>query len=106
MSMLKIGDKEFKSRLFTGTGKFSNSRLMAEAIQVSGSQLATMALKRVDVHDQQDDILQPLIHAGVNLLPNTSGAKNAKDAVLLRSLLAKRWAQIGSNWRSIPTRNT
>ncbi len=46
MSMLKIGDKEFQSRLFTGTGKFSNSRLMAEAIQVSGSQLATMALKR------------------------------------------------------------
>ncbi len=57
--MLKIGDKEFQSRLFTGTGKFSNSRIMAEAIQFSGSQLATMALKRVDVRDQQDDILQP-----------------------------------------------
>lgn len=95
MSMLKIGDKEFQSRLFTGTGKFSNSRLMAEAIQVSGSQLATMALKRVDVHDQQDDILQPLIHAGVNLLPNTSGAKNAKDAVFAAQLAREA---LGTNW--------
>ena len=66
--MLKIGDKQFESRLFTGTGKFANSQLMAQAIQASGSQLATMALKRVDVNDQQDDILKPLVQSGVNLV--------------------------------------
>lgn len=98
MPMLKIADKEFQSRLFTGTGKFSNSHVMAEAIQISGSQLATMALKRVDIHDQQDDILLPLIQSGVKLLPNTSGAKNAKDAVfaaqLAREALATNWVKL------------
>lgn len=93
--MLKIGDIEFQSRLFTGTGKFPNSRLMSEAIKASGSQLATMALKRVDIHNQQDDILQPLIHAGVNLLPNTSGAKNANDAVFAAKLAREA---LGTNW--------
>ncbi len=93
--MLKIGDIEFQSRLFTGTGKFSNSSVMSEAIKASGSQLATMALKRVDVHNRQDDILQPLIEAGVNLLPNTSGAKNAKDAVFAAQLAREA---LGTNW--------
>ncbi|MCG9784854.1 thiazole synthase [Vibrio brasiliensis] len=96
--MLKIADKQFESRLFTGTGKFSNSDLMAKAIKASCSQLATMALKRVDVNDQQDDILQPLIAAGVNLLPNTSGAKTAKDAIfaahLAREALATNWLKL------------
>ncbi|MCG9650856.1 thiazole synthase [Vibrio brasiliensis] len=96
--MLKIADKQFESRLFTGTGKFSNGDLMAKAIKASCSQLATMALKRVDVNDQQDDILQPLIAAGVNLLPNTSGAKTAKDAIfaahLAREALATNWLKL------------
>lgn len=93
--MLKIADREFKSRLFTGTGKFANKFLMEQAIKVSGSQLATMALKRVDIYDQQDDILQPLIEAGVHLLPNTSGAKNAKDAVFAAHLAREA---LGTNW--------
>ena len=93
--MLNIADREFNSRLFTGTGKFANNFLMEQAIKVSGSQLATMALKRVDIHDQQDDILQPLIEAGVHLLPNTSGAKNAKDAVFAAHLAREA---LGTNW--------
>lgn len=93
--MLTIGDKQFQSRLFTGTGKFSNNRVMAQAIHASGSELATMALKRVDVRDRQDDILQPLIRAGVNLLPNTSGAKNAQDAVFAAQLAREA---LGTNW--------
>lgn len=96
--MLQIADRTFQSRLFTGTGKFANSQLMVEAIVASQSQLATMALKRVDIHDKQDDILQPLIKAGVNLLPNTSGAKNAKDAVfaahLAREALGTHWLKL------------
>ncbi|GAB2653439.1 thiazole synthase [Vibrio panuliri] len=92
---LKIADKTFESRLFTGTGKFANSTIMSEAIEASGSQLATMALKRVDVHDKHDDILQPLVSSGVNLLPNTSGAKNAKDAVFAAHLAREA---LGTNW--------
>ncbi|EIT7028501.1 thiazole synthase [Vibrio vulnificus] len=93
--MLKIADKQFHSRLFTGTGKFANSQLMSQAIKQSGSQLATMALKRVDINDQQDDILSPLLSAGVNLLPNTSGAKNAKDAIFAAHLAREA---LGTNW--------
>ncbi|HAS6021730.1 TPA: thiazole synthase [Vibrio vulnificus] len=93
--MLKIADKQFHSRLFTGTGKFANSQLMSQAIEQSGSQLATMALKRVDIHSQQDDILSPLLSAGVNLLPNTSGAKNAKDAIFAAHLAREA---LGTNW--------
>ncbi|MFA0413252.1 thiazole synthase [Vibrio renipiscarius] len=93
--MLTIADRTFQSRLFTGTGKFSNSSLMARAIAASGSQLATMALRRVDMSDKQDDILLPLITSGVNLLPNTSGAKNARDAVFAAHLAREA---LGTNW--------
>lgn len=95
---LTIAGKVFDSRLFTGTGKFSNSTTMSRAIEASGSQLATMALKRVDIHDKQDDILAPLIAAGVNLLPNTSGAKTAQDAIfaahLAREALGTQWLKL------------
>lgn len=93
--MLTIADRTFQSRLFTGTGKFSNSSLMAHAIAASGSQLATMALRRVDMSDKQDDILLPLITSGVSLLPNTSGAKNARDAVFAAHLAREA---LGTNW--------
>ncbi|MBW3698599.1 thiazole synthase [Vibrio sp. T187] len=96
--MLKIADITFSSRLFTGTGKFANKQFMADAIKASGSQLATMALKRVDIHSSEDDILQPIVEAGVNLLPNTSGAKNAKDAIfaahLAREALGTKWLKL------------
>lgn len=92
---LIIGDKAFTSRLFTGTGKFANNIAMIDAIKMSGSQLATMALKRVDIHANQDDILDPIVQAGVNLLPNTSGAKNAKDAIFAAHLAREA---IGTNW--------
>lgn len=93
--MLTIADKTFQSRLFTGTGKFANSEIMAESIRASGSQLSTMALKRVDVDNQQDDILKPIIDMGVNLLPNTSGAKNAKDAIFAAHLAREALEPIG-----------
>ncbi|WP_299726322.1 thiazole synthase [uncultured Endozoicomonas sp.] len=84
--MLKIADKTFASRLFTGTGKFSNSLVMTEAILASGSELVTMALKRVDLNEQQDNILGPLIENNLNLLPNTSGARNADEAIYAAQL--------------------
>jgi len=78
MDKLLIGDKEFNSRLFTGTGKFSSSALMRDSLLESGSELVTVALKRVDVHNEEDDILDHLNNDQFNLLPNTSGVRTAK----------------------------
>ncbi|GAL05604.1 thiazole biosynthesis protein ThiG [Photobacterium aphoticum] len=93
--MLTIADKTFSSRLFTGTGKYANRQTMASSIIASGSELVTMALKRVDIDKRDDDILAPLMEAGVNLLPNTSGAKNAKEAVFAAQLAR---SALGTNW--------
>ncbi|MEQ5209298.1 thiazole synthase, partial [Proteus sp. fly-1067] len=65
--MLTIADVTFQSRLFTGTGKFTNSTLMQDAISASGSQLVTMAMKRIDLRGSNDGILQPLQEIGVKL---------------------------------------
>lgn len=96
--MLTIADHQFSSRLFTGTGKFSTSALMLAAIECSGSQLVTMAMKRLDLKTGSDDILQPLLSSGVKLLPNTSGARNAKEAVfaaeLAREILGTSWIKL------------
>lgn len=96
--MLKIADVEFESRLFTGTGKFSNSQVMIEAITASKSQLVTVAMKRIDFKMGLDDLLTPLRQAGVRLLPNTSGARNAKEAVfaaeLAREMLGTHWIKL------------
>ncbi len=95
---LIIGNKSFSSRLFTGTGKFPNSLIMQQALIESGSELATMALKRVDVSNPEDDILKPIVNAGINLLPNTSGAKNAREAIfaaqLAREALQTNWLKL------------
>ncbi|PIW58655.1 thiazole synthase [Shewanella sp. CG12_big_fil_rev_8_21_14_0_65_47_15] len=96
--MLKIADVEFESRLFTGTGKFSNSQVMLEAITASRSQLVTVAMKRIDFKMGLNDLLTPLRQAGVRLLPNTSGARNAKEAVfaaeLAREMLGTSWIKL------------
>jgi thiazole synthase len=93
--MLTIADKSFKSRLFTGTGKYANSKQMIESVLASGSELVTMALKRVELTKEYDDILTPLISNGLSLLPNTSGAKNASDAVFAAQLTREA---LGTNW--------
>ena len=92
---LKIADKIFNSRLFTGTGKFKNSTLMQEAIFASESELVTVALKRVDVKNQSDDMLLHLGHEHINLLPNTSGVRTAKEAVFAAQLAREA---LNTNW--------
>jgi thiazole synthase len=97
--MLQIANKTFSSRLFTGTGKFSSSMLMEEALLASGSELVTVALKRVDLkNNEQDDLLKRLKHPNLNLLPNTSGVRNAKEAVfaakLAREALETNWIKL------------
>lgn len=97
-AMLTIANRQFQSRLLTGTGKFSDRNTMAQAIAVSQSELVTMALKRVDLDQRDDDILAPLIASGVHLLPNTSGAKTAQDAIyaahLAREALGTEWLKL------------
>lgn len=96
--MLKIADKTFKSRLFTGTGKFSSATEMEKALLASESELVTVALKRVDLKDNDDDILIHLNHPHINLLPNTSGVRNAKEAVfaaqMARESLETNWIKL------------
>ncbi len=96
--MLTIANKTFNSRLFTGTGKFSSANVMEEALLASGSELVTVALKRVDMNDPQDDILRHLKHRHINLLPNTSGVRTAREAVfaaqLAREALQTNWLKL------------
>lgn len=97
--MLIIADKTFNSRLFTGTGKFSSSVLMEEALLASGSELVTVALKRVDMkNNEQDDLLIRLKYSHINMLPNTSGVRTAKEAVfaaqLAREALETNWIKL------------
>lgn len=96
--MLTIAETTFTSHLFVGTGKFSSSTMMMQAIAASGSELATMAMKRVDVHSSSDAILTPLQQHGIKLLPNTSGAKTAAEAIfaaqLAREALETNWLKL------------
>ncbi|SCW58690.1 thiazole synthase [Mucilaginibacter sp. NFR10] len=97
--MLTIADKTFQSRLFTGTGKFNSPAMMEEALLASGSELVTVALKRVDVkNNDNDDLLLRLKYPHINLLPNTSGVRNAKEAVfaaqLAREALETNWIKL------------
>ena len=57
MDKLVIADREFDSRLLIGTGKFASSAVMAKAIAASGTQIVTVALRRVDIANQNDDML-------------------------------------------------
>jgi len=97
--MLKIADKTFSSRLFSGTGKFNDAAVMEEALIASGSELVTVALKRVNLNNAgQDDLMLRLSAPHINLLPNTSGVRNAREAVfaaeLAREALETNWIKL------------
>lgn len=77
---LKIGNKTFTNRLFTGTGKFSTNAQIPEMLEASGSQMITVALRRIDFGSKTENILD-FIPDNVILLPNTSGARTAEEAV-------------------------
>ncbi|HBA85154.1 MAG TPA: thiazole synthase [Verrucomicrobia bacterium] len=82
MGTLKIGAYEFSSRLILGTGKFSDVDTMLSALRASGTQLVTVALRRFNRERAEDDLLGPLAALnGITLMPNTSGAMNAREAV-------------------------
>lgn len=95
MESLKIADKTFTSRLFTGTGKFSSNQAMQDAIAASGSQMVTVAMKRINMQDQDDDMLKHILRPDIQLLPNTSGVRNAKEAIFAAQLSREAF---GTNW--------
>lgn len=81
--ILKIGNKEFTSRLFVGTGKFLSPDKMQEAVIASQSQMITVAMKRVNMmNEATDDMLTHINREHVQLLPNTSGVRDAREAIL------------------------
>ena len=93
--MLRIAGTDFSSRLFLGTGKFSSSDVMAKAIEASDCQMVTVALRRVDLNNPEDDIMTALAKRDYTFLPNTSGARDAKEAIRLAHLAR---AASGSSW--------
>src|SRR6476646_10008545 len=88
---LVIAGREFGSRLIMGTGKFSSPEAMRDALGASGAEMVTVALRRADLSGKNDpfaNILEFIDPAKYLLLPNTSGAMNAKEAVRLARLAA------------------
>lgn len=99
MKKLIIADKEFDSRLFLGTGKFSSNAIMGEAIIASGTQMVTTAMKRLDIENSEDDnMLKYIPRQEIILLPNTSGVRNAKEAIfaaqMARESLQTNWLKL------------
>ena len=78
---LVIGKRSFGSRLVLGTGKFGSVPSMLGSVRASGTELVTVALKRFNPRHPQDDLYSPLVKTGVALMPNTSGARDAEEAV-------------------------
>src|SRR5205823_3322949 len=88
---LTIAGRQFQSRLFVGTGKFSSPEAMREALAASGTQIVTVALRRADLTGKKDPFANILEFIDPNrylLLPNTSGAMNAEEALRLARLAA------------------
>ncbi len=95
MNKLIIADREFDSRLFLGTGKFGDNSLMKQAIEASGTEMVTLAMKRVELADEHDDFVGHIQKPGLQLLPNTSGVRTAEEAVFAAQMSREAF---GTSW--------
>ena len=95
MSKLIIAGREFGSRLFLGTGKFSSNDLMEKSIEASCTEMVTVAMKRIDMQNAQDDMLVHIRKPNIQLLPNTSGVRTAEEAVFAAKLSREAF---GTEW--------
>ncbi len=100
-SPLVIAGKQFTNRFLLGTGKFKNKTDLAESIESSGTQIVTVALRRIDLERHEDNIVE-YIPKNVTLMVNTSGARNAQEAVRI-ARLAKEGGY--GNWIKIEVIN-
>lgn len=95
MKKLIIAGREFESRLFLGTGKFKSNEVMEQSILASGTDMVTVAMKRIELGDQEDDMLKHIVHPNIQLLPNTSGVRDAEEAVFAAQMAREAF---GTNW--------
>jgi thiazole synthase len=97
LDSLTIAGRELPSRLILGTGGFTRLETLAEAIEVTGTGMVTVALRRIDAH-AQGSLVDVLEQAGVDVLPNTAGCYTARDAVrtahLAREAFATDWIKL------------
>jgi thiazole synthase len=91
---VQIADVRFSSRLVLGTGGFTSLEVLGEAIEASGTELVTVALRRVSP-DARGSIMDVIDHHGVRLLPNTAGCFTARDAVTTAKLAHEAF---GTDW--------
>jgi thiazole synthase len=96
---LRIGGRTLRSRLISGTGGFASMELMAQALVASGSEIATVALRRIQAPTggvgERGSLVDVLAQAGVEVLPNTAGCHTARDAVLTAKLAREAF---GTDW--------
>ena len=95
---LVLGNIEFTSRLFVGTGKFESGDLLKNSVSSSGSQMVTVAMKRANPGSNEDSILDFLDSETVKILPNTSGVRDSKEAIFVaemaREALQTNWLKL------------
>ena len=95
MEKLVIAGCEFSSRLFLGTGKFGSNALMEQAIKASGTEMVTVAMKRIEFGDEEDDMMKHIARPDIRLLPNTSGVRDAEEAVFAAQMAREAF---GTEW--------
>ena len=94
--ILEIAGEKFDSRLFVGTGKFSSGETLSQVIEYSGTEMVTVAMKRANIGDDSRDSILPYIQkAGVKVLPNTSGVRDAKEAIFVARMAREA---LNTNW--------
>lgn len=96
--VFKVGNLELQSRLITGSGKFASRDLMSASLDACGTEMVTVALKRIEREEREDPILESINTDKIHLLPNTSGVRNAKEAVFVaemaREALETNWVKL------------
>lgn len=97
MNKFIIGGKELSSRLFIGTGKYGNNKILPDVIKACGTNVVTMAVRRVDLDNKEENIIE-YIPKDIILLPNTSGARNAEEAIriarIAKAMGCGNWVKI------------
>ena len=100
---LKIGERIFNSRLFIGTGKFSSGQALSNAIDTSGTEMVTVAMKRANPKSENDSILKYSRNQNLQILPNTSGVRDAEEAIFVAHMAREarnKLVEIGNSSRS------
>ncbi len=99
---VRIGGRDLTCRLFLGTGKYTSYDLIPQVIRASGTQVVTVALRRIDFDTPRENMVKYL-PAGVILMTNTSGARNAAEAVriarMARAADCGDWVKIDEQWQ-------